>query len=307
MEIVDIPSNPTPKGAEVIWLEDKGGRKLRVCKVPATASTVRGTVVVCPGRTEFIEKYFEVARDLQSRGFACVIIDWPGQGLSDRLTNNPLAGHVDNFATFTDSLDQINKEVCSKLPEPHIALAHSMGSAILLRSICDGIIKPKVAAFCAPMFGISLPSPSLKLVVSLMCLFGRSSAIARESDEPELFETNPVTHCRPRWEVYRDLVEAEPKLKLGSPTWGWINQSLKTCKEFTNPAALQSIDAEVLIATAGKELLVDNSSHEAVAKHLRNCTHITVSDAKHEILMEEDECRKQFWSAFDATLERAAV
>lgn len=307
MPIVDIPSNPPPEGAEVIWLDDTGSRKLRVCKVPATVSKARGTVVVCPGRTEFIEKYFEVARDLQSRGFACLIIDWPGQGLSDRLTNNPLAGHVDNFATFTGSLDQINKEVCANLPEPHIALAHSMGSAILLKSMCEGIFKPKVATFCAPMFGINLPSASLKLVVSLMCLFGRSSAIARESDEPELFETNPVTHCRSRWEVYRDLVEAEPKLKLGSPTWGWINQSIKTCKELTNSTALQGIEAEVLIATAGKELLVDNSSHEVVAKRLPNCTHVIVSEAKHEILMEEDECRKQFWTAFDETLERAAV
>lgn len=307
MDIVDIPSNPVPMGLKVSWLEGNSGLKIRVGIVPPTAENARGTVVVCPGRTEFIEKYFEVARELQGRGFACLIIDWPGQGLSDRLTDNPLAGHVDKISRFTDALGQINQQLCSELPQPHLALAHSMGAAILLKSMDDGIFSPKVAAFSAPMFGISLPNPSLKFVIAMMCLFGLSSKIARESEEQEVFETNPVTNCKPRWEVYRDLVEAEPNLRLGSPTWGWISQSIKTCNAFLKPKALQQIDAEILVATAGQELLVDNRSHDVIAKKLKNCTHITVSDAKHEILMEVDECRNQFWKAFDATLERACV
>ena len=307
MDVVDVPSNPIPKGLRIGWLESSNGLKIRIGIVSATAKSARGTVVICPGRTEFIEKYFEVARDLQGRGFACLIIDWPGQGLSDRLTDNRLAGHINKFSRFTDALGQINSQLCSDLPRPHLALAHSMGSAILLKSMSLGIFNPKVAAFSAPMFGISLPNPTLKFVIAMMCLVGRSSKIARESDEPEVFETNPVTNCKPRWEIYRDLVEAEPRLRLGSPTWGWINQSIKTCKEFAKPKALQKIDAEILIATAGQELLVDNRSHDDIAQKLKNCTHITVSDAKHEILMEVDGCRNQFWKAFDETLERAGV
>ena len=307
MDYIDISSNPAPKGVEISRLQLSNGRNVRVCIAPSKSDKARGTVVVCPGRTEFIEKYFEVARDLQEHDFTCVIIDWPGQGLSDRLTSNPLAGHVDKFTTFTDALNEINKQICSKLPQPHLAIAHSMGSAILLKSMSNGIFNPKVAAFSAPMFGINLPNPGLKLVISMMCLFGRSNAIARESEEPETFETNPVTNCEQRWDVYRDLVEADPRLKLGSPTWGWINQSIKTCREFTNYNNLQHIESEILIATAEHELLVDNKSHEIVAKNLKNCRHITVANAKHEILMEEDDCRNLFWKAFEDTLKKAGV
>ena len=48
------------------------------------AARRKGTVCIFPGRTEFIEKYFEVVRDLRARGFAVAVLDWRGQGLSDR-------------------------------------------------------------------------------------------------------------------------------------------------------------------------------------------------------------------------------
>lgn len=308
MSFVDIPSNPAPQGAEIVWLEGAAtDQKIRVCVVPSAVKNARGTVLVCPGRTEFIEKYFEVARDLQERRFACVIIDWPGQGLSYRLTDNPLAGHIDSFSNFMDTLDLVSKNVCAKLPNPQLAVAHSMGGAILLKAMKDRIFEPKVAAFSAPMFGIRFPSPGLGLIASLMCAIGRTKSAARESTKPEIFETNPVTNCRSRWDIYRNLVENEPKLQLGAPTWGWINQSKNTCDSFLKPKALDSIKSEVLIATAGQELLVDNRSHEIVASNLKKCTHITVKNAKHEILMEEDESRNEFWTAFDRTLKKVGI
>ena len=72
-DLVMIPGNPTPEGAEVIWYQSKAGKKLRMLFAPEPKTNTiktRGLAIVCPGRTEFIEKYFEVARDLQARGFA---------------------------------------------------------------------------------------------------------------------------------------------------------------------------------------------------------------------------------------------
>jgi alpha-beta hydrolase superfamily lysophospholipase len=40
----------------------------------------RGSVVVSPGRSEPIEKYFEVVQDLLDRGFVVLVHDWRGQG-----------------------------------------------------------------------------------------------------------------------------------------------------------------------------------------------------------------------------------
>jgi len=51
-----------------------------------TGQHVKGTVLLFPGRTEYIEKYGPAAADFLARGFATVVIDWRGQGLADRTS-----------------------------------------------------------------------------------------------------------------------------------------------------------------------------------------------------------------------------
>jgi lysophospholipase len=65
------------------------------------------------------------------------------------------------------------------------------------------------------------------------------------------------------------------------------------------PGVFASIRIPILVATAGREVLVDNASHDAVVAELPNARHITIDGAKHEILMELDPLRAQFWAAFD--------
>ena len=65
MAFVRVPGNEPPEGAEEHWLEGRGGVRLRVLTAPAAGAHSRGSVIVAPGRTEFIEKYFEVLHELQ--------------------------------------------------------------------------------------------------------------------------------------------------------------------------------------------------------------------------------------------------
>ena len=53
-----------------------------------------------------------------------------------------------------------------------------------------------------------------------------------------------------------------------------------------------------------EEQLVDNASHEIIAHELPDARHIVITGAKHEILMETDAIRAQFWDAFDQLAER---
>ena len=68
--LIEIPSNPVPKGAVVDTLATDDGVELRYARFPPNRSPMRGTVVLLQGRTEFIEKYFEMVNDLRRRGFA---------------------------------------------------------------------------------------------------------------------------------------------------------------------------------------------------------------------------------------------
>ncbi len=303
--IVDVPGNPRPEGARIIWFEGVGGRKLRACLAPATAATPRGTAIVCPGRTEFIEKYFEVARDLQDRGFAVLIIDWPGQGLSERLLDDPQKGHVDRFETFMGALRN-GLDAMDELPRPYVSLAHSMGGAIALAAIGQGLVKVEAAAFCAPMWGLPLGRVQ-RYFIWAMRVMGRADDFAQKPGPPERFEDNVVTHDEAHWQLNRDLTDAAPELSLGPVTWGWLGASLDIFSSISKPEVLAQIDIPVFVASAADEKLVDNRAHAQIAEQLSACEHITVDNAMHEILMEKPDKRAAFWAGFDRMLTRANI
>jgi lysophospholipase len=91
-------------------------------------------VSIFQGRIEFIEKYFEIVRDLTARGFAVATLDWRGQGLSDRMLRERRKGHVANFAHYDIDLETFMRDVVlPDCPPPLFGLANSMGGAVLIR------------------------------------------------------------------------------------------------------------------------------------------------------------------------------
>ena len=85
MDLVATPKNPIPLGVSVGFLKGKGGVPLRFARWRSALKERHGTVCIFPGRSEFIEKYFEVVGELRRRGFAVAVLDWRGQGGSGRL------------------------------------------------------------------------------------------------------------------------------------------------------------------------------------------------------------------------------
>ena len=66
----------------------------------AATGAPRGTVLLFPGRTEYVEKYGRVARDLVAAGYSVVAFDWRGQGLADRPQHRRDMGHVISFDEY---------------------------------------------------------------------------------------------------------------------------------------------------------------------------------------------------------------
>ena len=127
----------------------------------------KGTVALFSGRCEFIEKYFEVVRELRSRGFAVALLDWRGQGGSQRLLRNRLKGHVTRFSDYLLDLEAFAREVLlPDCPPPHFALAHSMGGAVMLRIAHAGKRWFDRMVLSAPM--IDLPGRATSLPVRML-------------------------------------------------------------------------------------------------------------------------------------------
>lgn len=306
-----------PAGGRAFWLRAGDGTRLRamVWNGDDTGiAQVRGTVFLFGGRTEFAEKYFETIRELIARGFAVATLDWRGQGLSQRALPDPRKGHVSDFACFDDDIGTFMAEVALLMPRPWIGLAHSMGGNALMRLVHD---RPGIFAACvmtAPMLGLNLGSPFVARVLSNIARVGQALGLGeryvpggspKASDETS-FEENILTHDRARYAVYQAQIRAEPALALGSPTYGWLNAGLRSVRLLAQSEYLAAIKTPVLILLAGKDRLVAADSLRFAAAHLPKGELVEIAGSHHEIMIETDEIRAQFWKAFDDFVARSA-
>jgi lysophospholipase len=306
MKLVSIPANPVPDGARTGVLKTPDGVSLRFAHWPPPSDR-KGTVCLFQGRIEFIEKYFEVVRDLNARGFAVATLDWRGQGLSDRLLRNPHKGHVANFAEYDTDLETFMREVVlPDCPPPLFGLANSMGAAVLLRAAAKGHRWFDRIVLCAPMIKlINIPLlPAMPTVARTLRMAGLGGAFipgggaACSAAAP--FLDNPVTSDPIRHARTAAIIEAEPALALGAPTVAWADSALRAMADFARPAFPAKLRQPMLIVACSRDRLVSTAAIEDFGSRLRVGSHLVVHGAKHEVMMELDVYRSQFWAAFDA-------
>jgi len=312
MELVTLAKNPVPSGATVGAFKGYDGAKLRFARWDATRMPRRGTICLFGGRTEFIEKYFEVIADLRRRGFAVATMDWRGQGGSQRMLANPRKGHVRGFWEYDRDLIRFMKDiVLPDCPPPFIGLAHSMGGTVLLRcATMPGLWFERIV-LSAPMIAIhdSIlgPRPSLvRLYAEVGCAIGMASAYALGgSDELETskpFEGNTLTSDHERWLRTKAVLDLAPQLGLGAPTIGWLKAALRACRQLANPDYPARINVPLLMFAAGNDKVVSTRAIEDFAVRAKVASCILMPGSRHEILQENDSVRTRFWAAFDAYL-----
>ena len=306
MDLVSIPANPVPDDVVTGTLKTSDGVSLRFARWHPPPGR-KGTVCLFQGRAEFIEKYFETVRELRSRGFAVATLDWRGQGRSERALKDPYKGHVSDFSDYEEDLETFMKEVVlPDCPPPIFAVAHSMGGTVMMRLARQGSRWFDRIVLSAPMIRLSGSRNSglAKFTARTMRLLGMGSAyVPGGSDTVQStgsyignrFTSDPVRHARTK-----AVLEAAPDLGLGSPTVGWLNAAYRAMNEFGDPAYPSKVRQPLMLVAAGRDEIVSTAAIEDVAIRLRAGSHLIVAGAKHELMMEQDRYRGQFWAAFDA-------
>ena len=300
--------HPIPPGAVVSPVASRD-TAIRAARWPAPGrdGPNNGTVLICTGRSEFIEKYLFVVAELRERGFAVAIFDWRGQGMSQRLLGDARKGHVGRFSDYEGDLlavvDQVMEPFC---PKPWFGLAHSMGGAVALNAAADhpGLFRRLVLS--APMVEIArLPFAGTARALARLCRYGglahgvvpggRGRALLFRA-----FERNLLTSDEARYRISLDHMRVEPGLVLGAPTLGWLHAAFGAMARLHAPDYPERMRTPVLAIVPGADRVVEPRATERLVSRLRASRVVTVPGSRHEILMERDQFRDQFWAAFDA-------
>ncbi len=106
---------------------------------------------------------------------------------------------------------------------------------------------------------------------------------------------------RDRRRFYRAVDTRTPRrAALGEPTIGWVARRLRLVERLNADGFAENIRTPVLFLAAGEERLVSTPAIERFALRLKNAACVVLPESEHEIMMERDEIRAQFWAAFDA-------
>lgn len=310
--LIGVPSLPVPEGGRGEWYRAADGARLRAALFPAKGK-LRGSVVLSPGRTEPLDKYFEVIGELQGRGFVVLTHDWRGQGLSDRfIDGDRLKGHAAGADLFLSDYRTLLDHYQDQLPKPWFQVAHSMGGCLALLALVKGETRFAGSALSAPMLGVvtndfgyvfarALTWASAHLGLSKRYLFGD-----KQDPMAVTFEKDKIAHDRVRWDRFREQMRACPDIQLGNLTWGWLDFAMSAGAYLRTSHDTTRMMTPVLIVAAGDDDRVLTPDAQKVAQRLPDCRFIVIDNAWHEILMETDDIRALWWREFDAFVERSA-
>jgi lysophospholipase len=294
-----------PKGGQAFWLTTSDGMRIRS---GVWAKGTKGTVLLFPGRTEYVEKYGRAAADLEARGYSTVVIDWRGQGLADRALPDRDIGHVEAFSEYQRDVEaNVALARMLGLPEPYFLLSHSMGGCIALRALLNDL-PVKAAAFSAPMWGISMAAwmrPLAQVITQVSGWVGQSHRFAPGTSDKSYvaeadFGGNVLTTDPEMWRYMKRQIVERPELSLAGPSLGWLREALAECHALS---LAPSPATPAVTALGSAEKVVDPGPIHLRMARWPGARLDIYPGAEHEVLMEGPEYRKRFFDSATALFD----
>ncbi len=302
-----IPQNPVPEGARAGYFRAADGKRMRYGVFPPSGGSQKGTVLLLTGRNEWIEKYFETVRNLSSRGFFTVVLDWRGQGGSDRLLKDTMRGHVRDFGDYVSDFQLLFHQVAlPEMPAPFHVLAHSTGALVALLAaprLTDHVRRMVLSAPLLEIAGVPLSPAAIGRLAGAITGMGLGRAYLGgkpRGGATRPFENNVLTSDPVRYARNMALAETFPHLALGGPTAAWVRAACRAISLVQRTDFVSQIRIPTLFVAAGRDRVVSTPAIERYAPRLRAGALVTIDGARHEILQEADRFREPMLAAFDA-------
>lgn len=274
----------------------EGSRDVRLSARCWSHERSTATLLIVAGRNESHAKYAEVAYDFFTRGYDVWIYDHRGQGFSQRELINTQIGWVDSFQNYTNDLSIFyHRVLLPKIKKNFYILAHSMGAAITSFWLSQTQVRPNAVAFTAPMIELIL-KPYPRFVVLAMIAAGRR--VGRDQSYiPGGTDFNPqeygfdLTSSAARRNWNRKLFSTYPEIRLGSPSYQWLDEALKVQEKMKVPQFTAVSNCPLLVWQAGADEVVKPNAQFYLRNGFENSIFAFERRSHHELLQERDEIR----------------
>ncbi|WP_323925211.1 alpha/beta fold hydrolase [Aeromonas veronii] len=281
--------------------EFKGKDGVTIRYAALRQAKVDRAILIVNGRVESYLKYQELAWDLWRQGYSLYLIDHRGQGMSDRMLDDPQKGYVDQFDDYVVDMKQFHDQIImADQPAKLFLLAHSMGGAISARYLERWPDDIKAAVLSSPMLGINLGGLPKWLAKGLASTIGTVGGWLGEPPygpgqgayQDHGFADNGLTHSQSRYQAFRQIYEQHPQIKLGGATAHWIYQGITGADAAIADAG--AIKTPLLVLQAGNDSVVDNTAQDrfcTIAK-CEGGKPLRIEGAWHELFIESDDKRQ---------------
>ncbi len=277
------------------WRTAAGAACRRFDWAPAPGVASRGALLFAGGRGDFVEKYLEAYAWWRAAGWTVTAFDWPGQG---RSRGEIVRGNYLSFDPLIDDLAGLIALWSGESAGPHVAIGHSMGGHLLLRTLVDRRPALDAAVLVAPMIRVnSWPMPAwlTPQIADLMCNMGwRDEPVWKLPPEHSRLGSARQRNLTSSDERYADELfwwDGDPGMNIGPPSWGWMRAAFDSAGATFTEEKLATLTLPILILATEQDRLVNADAIREAAAALPHVRLEWVNEAAHEILRERDPIR----------------
>ena len=286
------------------------GRKIRYGHAQPTDTPVKGTVVLTTGYADFIETFHETLHEYLDRGYAVWIMDWAGQGGSDKQKSSSdktveVDDHVRHLRQFRQQIVKADAD------KPVFMSTHSMGGQIGLHYLHQYPKDFDWAIMAAPLVDFRLRGISrtvlkgtfksaVELGLGNQPIRGARKGIQRQAvaERKRLRSEDPV-----RMNLHRTFFLMNQQLRAEDPTVGLLDSLLESASKINEEKILKAIQAPILLGVAGGDHIVDNKAILRASTLLPGATLVEIKDATHGMWFDRQGPRTAWWQAIDSYLQ----
>ena len=263
--------------------------------VAAPPVTSRAQVLILPGYGESAENWFETANQLVDAGYTVWILERDGQGGSGRYSGPRDLGHVPSFAPDVAATRALAVSYIPRDPrQPLVVIAHGAGAIVGLQAAEAGM----------PVDGLVLSAPDFAPPAQPKATvwtsrFGITAvrapgAVAWNKAGPDAFGLKQ-THDPRRGAIQLSWQAANPDLRMGGPSFGWLGAA--TAANEAAQAGVAQSGAPTLMLSPGVDSLVESSARTRVCHALPHCTEQRLEGALPALHLEADSFRTPWLAA----------